>query len=134
MDAISLTTLIFIGKVLGLAGSFVAGLFGVFKVLAWIKNKFINIESNIVDMRSDLKQGLDGIKEGIIHQTQSLTSELKEQRQDFRTFYATPMLLMQQTANNRVPYAVDLVNPTAPALAPARAKRARKQTKKKTNT
>jgi hypothetical protein len=85
-------------------------IFGVFRVINWIKTKFINIDANVTALKNTMETGFNNLSEDIKSQTTSMVSELKEQRQDFRTFYA-PILMMQQQSSQQM------------AATPARAKR-----------
>ncbi len=107
------------------AGTAVIGLIaGVFKVITWIKSKLTSIENNVVDLKKSVDTNIGGLREDIKTQTTAITTALSEQRQDFRTFYAPTLLLMQQQSANFQ------ANTT---LAPARAKQPirRKAPKKK---
>ena len=86
-------------------------LYGVFKVINWIKSKLTSIDSNVVELKNSLESHIGGLREDIKTQTTTLASALAEQRQDFRTFYAPTLLYMQQSQNPL-------------QTAPARAKRA----------
>lgn len=112
---ISLALIYTIIKVVGGASTFFGLLFGVFKVISWIKTKFTSIDNNVVELKNSMDTHITGLRDEIKHQTQALTSELKEQRQDFRTFYAPTLLQMMATKT--------------PEPLPIRAKRTRKNTK-----
>lgn len=92
MEPISVAALLGGIKIVSSIVSALGLVFGVFKVITWIKNKFTSIEANVVD----LKSSMEGVREDIKHQTSTLASALSEQRQDFRTFYAPTLLMMQQ--------------------------------------
>lgn len=114
------------GLLLGLAndlkiiGSILTGcslLFGVFKVINWIKTKFINIDANVTQLKDSMDKNLSGLRQDIKEQTKSITDALSEQRQDFRTFYAPTLLHMQSQFST-------------PPVIPARAKKVIKKPKK----
>lgn len=88
-------------------------LFGVFRVINWIKNKFINIDKNVTDLKDSMDKNMVGLRDDIKAQTASITDALKEQRADFRTFVA-PVLLQTQFTNSSL------------ITTPVRAKRTRK--------
>lgn len=92
MEPISAVLILGILKVSSSVLSALGVIFGVFKVITWIRNKFTSIEANVVD----LKSSMEGVREDIKHQTSTLVAALSEQRQDFRTFYAPTLLMMQQ--------------------------------------
>jgi hypothetical protein len=92
---VSLATLLLILKFIGGVVSALTLLFGVFKVINWVKNKFINIDANVTALKDSMETGLNKLSDDIKSQTHTIATELKEQRQDFRTFYA-PILMMQQ--------------------------------------
>jgi len=97
IEALSMPLLYDFGKfVLGIAGAVIA----VYKVVQRVR-----------DDVNEMKTGIATLHGSLENQTQVLANELREQRQDFRTFYA-PLLTM--------------TNPTAPR---ARAKRTPKKTK-----
>ncbi len=73
-------------------------IFGVFKVITWVKNKFTSIDSNVVALKQSMDASIGGLREDIKHQTTTLAAALSEQRQDFRTFYAPLLMLQQQPA------------------------------------
>ena len=108
---VSLTLIWLIIKIIGAASSVLAFIFGVFKVINWVKNKFINIDANVTSLKSTMENGFKNLSDDINKQTSTIAGELKEQRQDFRTFYA-PILMMQQMQQQ------------PPLVAPVRAKRA----------
>ena len=78
---VSLPLLYDISKTLIGAGSLAVG---AYKVVQWIKDIR---EKDLADMKS----GITAMQVGLEKQTEALISELKEQRQDFRTFYG-PLL------------------------------------------
>ena len=95
MEPISWATLIFAGKVLGSIAGAVAFATGVAKVITWIKTKFTSIDSNVVELKKSMDSHITGLRNDIRDQTTTIASALNEQRQDFRTFYAPTLLLMQ---------------------------------------
>ena len=93
-------------------------LFGIFRGWLWVKNKFVNIDNNVVELKKSLDTHISGLREDVQDQTKTIAGALSEQRQDFRTFYA-PLFMLQQAQAQQL-------------AAPARAKRAsRKPTRKK---
>jgi hypothetical protein len=101
--------------------SFLGIVFGVFRVISWVKNKFIAINDNVLDLKTSLETNFTGLRDDVKEQTKVIASALSEQRQDFRTFYAPTLLMLQQSQvqQNLQP-------------SPARAKRAtRKPAKRK---
>ena len=111
-DPISLATIMFILKILGGVMTFSTVIVGVFKVINWIKTKFISINDNVVELKNSMDTHISGLREDIKLQTSTIATALSEQRQDFRTFYA-PSMLMQQMQSFQTQAAV-----------PVRAKRA----------
>ena len=109
---VTMSALITIGKFIGAITAITGLIAGVYKVITWIKNKFINIDANVVALKGAMEDGFKDLSEVLKSQTTTLTAELKEQRQDFRTFYA-PILMMQQQAQQK--------------MVPVRAKRTRKK-------
>lgn len=96
-------------------------MYGAFKVINWIKTKFININDNVLNLKNSLDTNFAGLREDVKEQTTVIASALSEQRQDFRTFYAPTLLMLQQSQAQQTLKA-----------APVRAKRAtRKPAKKK---
>jgi hypothetical protein len=83
-------------KIAGTGVSALGFIFGVFKVINWVKNKFTSIDANVVELKNSMDTNFNGLREDIKHQTTTLASALSEQRQDFRTFYAPTLLMMQQ--------------------------------------
>jgi len=98
MEPITISTVItwsYIGgKVLGA----LAIPIGVFKVINWVKTKFISINNNVIDLKTSMDTHIQGLRDDIKHQTATLATALSEQRQDFRTFYAPTLLMMQQSS------------------------------------
>lgn len=113
MEPVSLATVFFIFKVIGTITTACGFLFGVFKLIMWIKNKFVNIDANVTALKSTMETGFTNLSNDIKAQTTTIASELREQRQDFRTFYAPTLLAMQQAVQQ-------------PIAAPARARRRKK--------
>ena len=92
-------------------------LFGMFKIINWIKVKLSNIDTNVVELKNSMDSHITGLRDDIKSQTINIVSELKEQRSDFRTFYGPTLLHMQLNS---------------PLAAPLKAKRTvRKAVKKK---
>ena len=83
-------------------------------MITWIKNKFISIENNVVELKKSVDTNIGGLREDIKTQTSAITTALSEQRQDFRTFYAPTLLMMQQQSAQFQ---------ASTTLAPVRAKR-----------
>lgn len=118
---ITLSSLMTLGKVVGTVMTLIGIPVGVMKIINWVKTKFINIDANVTALKSTMEVGFDKLNENIQNQTTTIATELKEQRADFRTFYAPTLLMMQQAAS---------IPQQSPA--PVRAKRSpRKKIKKK---
>jgi len=96
MEPISWATLLFAGKILGSLTGVTTALFGVFKVINWIKAKIANIDSNVVELKTSMDAHIGGLRDDIKQQTTTLATALQEQRADFRTFYAPTIMAMQQ--------------------------------------
>jgi hypothetical protein len=114
---ITLASLYTISKIIGSITTLFGIGYGVFKVISWVKSKFVNIDANVTALKNTMETGFNKLSEDIKSQTTIIASELKEQRQDFRTFYA-PILMMQQMQQN------------PQVTAPARAKRSPRNKKK----
>ena len=116
-DFISLTLILTICKILG-GVSFISGaIIGVYKVINWVKTKLSSIDLNVVELKQSMDTHITGLRDDVKAQTNALTTELREQRSDFRTFYA-PSLLQMMSANQPVPVPVrakQTVNKKAPA-------------------
>lgn len=114
IDPVTMTTLIALGTdILKIWLPVAAFLFGVFRGWLWVKNKFVNIDANVIEMKTSLDAHFDALRKDVQDQTKTIAGALTEQRQDFRTFYA-PLFMLQQ------------------AQAPVRAKKAsRKPARKK---
>lgn len=118
---ITLSALMTLGKVVGTVMTLIGIPIGAMKIINWVKTKFINIDANVTALKATMEVGFDKLNENIQNQTTTIATELKEQRADFRTFYAPTLLMMQQAA------AI-----TAPSPTPVRAKRSpRRKIKKK---
>lgn len=102
MEPISLATLLVILKIVGGLMTFFTVTFGVFKVITWVKSKFINIDANVTALKSTMETGFKNLSDDIKSQTTTIATELREQRQDFRTFYA-PILLQQAVQQAPIP-------------------------------
>lgn len=107
-------------KIIGAITTVSGVIIGAFKMFSWVKNKFVNIDATVTDMKSTMEIGFKNLSDDIKQQTTTIAAELKEQRADFRTFYAPTLLMMQQTA------AI-----TQPQPPPIRAKRSVKRIRKK---
>lgn len=108
-------------KIFGAIVTLLTALFGVFKVIGWVKNQLTKIDNNVVELKASFDKGINDLREDVKDQTKTIATALSEQRSDFRTFYAPTLLLMQQNAQ---------LNAT-PAV-PVRAKRpVKRRTKKK---
>ena len=114
---ISVTTLLNWAKITSAVVTAFSLLFGVFKVINWIKGKFVSINENVVELKTMMTENMTGLREDIKNQTTTLASELREQRQDFRTFYA--------------PYIVQSMQASMPQQQPLLAKAKRTSPKKK---
>ncbi len=79
--------------------------YGVFKVITWVKNKFISINDNVVELKNSMDTHITGLREDIKLQTSTIATALSEQRADFRTFYGPAMMMQFQTQlqQNAVP-------------------------------
>jgi hypothetical protein len=96
LEAITIAQLVGITKIISFITGFGGLLFGVFKVINWIKSKLTNIDSNVVELKKTFESNMAGLREDIKSQTTTLATALSEQRADFRTFYAPTLLMMQQ--------------------------------------
>jgi hypothetical protein len=123
VEGLTIAMLLDLAKIAS-ALSFIGGLlFGVFKVINWVKTKLSSIDSNVVELRNSMDANFTGLRDDIKAQTNTIATALSEQRQDFRTFYAPSLMMMMQ--QNHVASVLS-------AAVPAKAKRApRRQTKKK---
>jgi hypothetical protein len=119
IDPVTMATLVTLGsEILKIWIPAGALLFGIFRGWLWVKNKFVNIDANVIEMKKSLDTHFDALRSDVQDQTKTIAGALSEQRQDFRTFYA-PMFLMQQSQVQQ-------------AAAPVRAKKApRKPARKK---
>lgn len=117
---ISLATIYLIGKIIGTVTTVSGLIIGAFKMFSWVKTKFVNIDANVTALKSTMEVGFQNLSQDIKNQTTTIASELKEQRADFRTFYAPTLLMMQQATAS-----------IQPAAAPIRAKRSAKKIRKK---
>lgn len=99
MEPLSIASITIIAKNFSIILSIVGLLFGVFKVINWIKSKLTNIDSNVIALKESMDGHITGLRDDIKEQTVAITSALSEQRQDFRTFYAPMSLLMQNQQN-----------------------------------
>ena len=115
-DLISVTLILTILKITGGLTALCTFMFGVFKVINWIKTKLANIDANVVDLKNSMDENIGGLREEIKFQTATLATALSEQRSDFRSYYA--------------PYR-EAPPVFAPVFAPARA-RAKRAPKKAT--
>lgn len=96
MEPISAVFVLGVLKIVGSVASALGFLFGVFKVINWVKAKFVSIDTNVVELKKSMDTNINGLREDIKHQTATLASALSEQRQDFRTYFAPTLLMMQQ--------------------------------------
>lgn len=94
VESLTVAGLIDILKVITTIAGSLALLFGVFKMINWVKNKFININNNVIALEQSLTTNMQGLREDIKDQTHTLATELREQRQDFRTFYGPYIMHM----------------------------------------
>jgi hypothetical protein len=113
LDPISITVFASVARDISIISSIAGGAYGIFKVISWVKGKFVSIDNNVVELKNSMDNHITGLREDIKTQTAILASALSEQRADFRTFYAPTLLLMQQAQQS-------LYQPPAPI----RAKRA----------
>lgn len=118
LESVTLAALINVFKISGTAVSIVGSIFGVFKLIGWIKTKFVSIDKNVIELKNIMESNITGLRDDIKAQTNTIANELREQRADFRTFYAPTLLHMQS----------QLREATAPQpLVPVRAKRSVKK-------
>jgi len=103
MDPISWATLMLAGKILGAVTGAVGFAAGVIKVIMWIKNKFTSIDDNVVELKKSMDTHITALRNDVKDQTTAITAALSEQRQDFRTFYAPTLLMMQNQQNQFQP-------------------------------
>ena len=103
MEPITLTIVFSVLKDASIIASSVAALFGVFKVINWIKTKIANIDSNVVELKTSMDTHIIALRNDVKDQTTAITAALSEQRQDFRTFYAPTLLMMQNQQNQFQP-------------------------------
>jgi len=82
-------------KIAGIVAFLFSGTLGVFRVINWVKGKFISINNNVIALNNTMAESLTGLREDIKHQTTTLSNELREQRADFRTFYG-PFIAQQK--------------------------------------
>src|SRR5208337_2874710 len=102
--AITITALVNGVKILSGIVSALGLIFGVFKLITWIKNKFISIDNNVVELKKSMDTHIGGLRDDIKNQTTVLSTALAEQRSDFRTFYGPSLLYnMQQQTQQAVP-------------------------------
>ena len=94
---ITIATLLFLGKIVGAITALSTALFGVFKVINWIKAKFVSIDDNVVKLKDSMDVHITGLRDDIKEQTKTISNALSEQRQDFRMLYAPTLLMLQQT-------------------------------------
>jgi len=85
-------------KIIGIILTACSFLFGVFKVINWIKAKFVNIDSNVKDLKDTINVSMTGLRDDVKEQTTVLVKELQEQRADFRAFIGPALFQMQQNA------------------------------------
>lgn len=74
-----------------------------YKAYDWVKQ--IRTK-DIPDLHAEVKRlgtSMDTLGGKVDAQTQSLVSELKEMRSDFRTFYISPSAMMMPVARQRIP-------------------------------
>lgn len=99
VEPVSISMLISIGEVIGGIATSIGFLFGVFKVINWVKTKFTNIDANVLTLNETINTNFTALRDDIKDQTKVLNSSLSEQRQDFRTFF-TPLLMGLQTQSS----------------------------------
>ena len=99
MEPLSIASITIIAKNFSIIVSVLGLLFGVFKVINWVKSKLTNIDANVIALKNSMDTHITGLRDDIKDQTAAITSALSEQRQDFRTFYAPMSLLMQNQQN-----------------------------------
>ena len=117
-DLISLTLLLTILKITGGLATLCTLMFGVFRVINWIKTKLTNIDATVLELKDSMDTHISGLREDIKLQTSTLAIALQEQRADFRTFCAPSLLMMNQQLHPLL------------AATPVRAKRAAKKVSK----
>lgn len=87
LETVSLTAILNYAKLIGEISSAIAFIFGVFGVINWIKNKFININDNVIGLKNSMDTHMNGLRDDIKDQTRIISTALQEQRSDFRAFY-----------------------------------------------
>lgn len=96
IEALTVSNIINTTKITsGIIGS-ITFLFGVFKMINWIKTKLTNIDENVIKLKDSMDSHITGLRQDIKEQTHIISNALTEQRNDFRTFYAPTLLMMQQ--------------------------------------
>jgi hypothetical protein len=102
IQVISVPLLIDIGK---WVSGFSAVLWAGFRAFTWVKQIREKDLAELKQNVGNVQVSVDGVKAAIEHQTNRIVSELQEQRQDFRTFYAplltTAMVPMQMQQARR---------------------------------
>ena len=114
-ELVSLTLILTILKITGGLATLCTLMFGVFKIVRWIKHKFTSIDANVIQLKKSMDDHIGGLREDIKIQTATLATALQEQRADFRTFCAPSLLMMNQQLHPLL------------AATPVRAKRAAKK-------
>ena len=92
----TLAGILLAAKVVGAFATLGTAVFGVFRVITWIKNKLTNIDSNVVKLKESMDSHITGLRSDIKDQTATIVTAFSEQRSDFRTFYGPTLMLMQQ--------------------------------------
>src|ERR1039457_6322543 len=99
-EAIAISTVASTLKITSGILSVMGVVFGVFKVINWLKTTFTRIDNNVVELKNSMDTHILGLREDIKVQTSTIASALSEQRADFRTFYAPTMLMQLQQQMN----------------------------------
>jgi hypothetical protein len=87
MEAITVASFVGVVKVISGFLSAIGILFGVFKVINWIKSKLTSIDSNVVELKQSMSAHVNGLRDDIQEQTKVISHALGEQRADMRSFY-----------------------------------------------
>ena len=81
----------------------IAAMFGLFKVINWVKTSFIDIKdkvhslnTNITGLITKVEEQTTAVVKKTEEQTHAVVGEVKELRGDFRTFYVPALLTQNQ--------------------------------------
>ena len=95
MEPFSAVFILGVLKIVGSVASVLGVLFGVFKVISWVKGKFVSIDENVVSLKQAIDTNLTALRNDIKEQTHVISTALSEQRQDLRTF-VVPLIMSNQ--------------------------------------